>query len=513
MVGVAEFSGAVGSSETGVLDTLVVGAGLSGLTAALRLTECGRRVVVAEHCDRVGGVVTTASADGFLWEEGPNSFAPTPELLDLAVRVGLKDELVFADGKLPRYVYWNGDLIPVPMTPGAFWRSPLLSEAGKLRLLLGAFGFTPPAMGPELAARGGEETIREFFGRHLGTEAVERMVSPFVSGVYAGDIDALSASAAFRRMANMEARGGGLVGGAMRVLLARRRDRAGQPPPNPAIPKPKRGQLGSFRRGIQALPEAIAAQLGDRVKLPWRVEKIRQTAYGTYAADISTPDGLMLVEARSLLLTVPAQIASDLIWPLAPEAARALQEIYYPPVACVILAYPTDAYRRPLDGFGNLIPRSVGLKTLGTIWASTLFEGRAPAGWAHTINFIGGATDPEIARADPAAIAQQVHADLQKILLKPDAPAPKVLSVRRWRRAIPQYEIGHQRRLDTVAAALDDLPGLHLYSNYIGGVSVGDCIKGGGAEAERIDHFLQGLDRRAARSAVSLASAPLVPFP
>jgi oxygen-dependent protoporphyrinogen oxidase len=496
---VTEFS--AGPSSAGVLDTLVVGAGISGLTAALRLTQRDRSVLVLEHQERVGGCITTASGDGFLWEEGPNSFAPTPELLELAVEVGLKDELVFADGNLPRYVYWNGELLPVPMTPGAFWRSRLLSEGGKLRLMLGALGFTPPAMGPELAARGGEETIREFFSRHLGSEAVERLVSPFVSGVYAGDIDALSASAAFRRMANMEAQGGGLVGGAMRVLLARRRDRAKTAQkPNPQIPKPKRGQLGSFRQGIQALPEAIAAKLGDRVKLRWRVEKIHRTAYGTYAVDVATPEGLQLIEARSLLLTVPTQIAADLLWNLAPEASQALQGIYYPPVACVIVAYPTDAYRRPLDGFGNLIPRSAGIKTLGTIWASTLFPGRAPEGWAHTINFIGGATYPDIAQMTPDAIAAQVDADLRQILLKPDAPEPKVLAVRLWRRAIPQYEIGHLRRLDAVAAALERLPGLHVYSNYVGGVSVGDCIKGGAAEAARIDQVLEDLGARLRRA-------------
>ena len=97
----------------------------------------------------------TASEDGFLWEEGPNSFLPTPALMKLAVDVGLKDELVLADRRLPRYVYWKGQLMPVPMSPPAMATSKLLSPTGKLRALFGALGFVPPAMASDLNGSGG----------------------------------------------------------------------------------------------------------------------------------------------------------------------------------------------------------------------------------------------------------------------------------------------------------------------------------------------------------------------
>lgn len=477
------------------LDVLVVGAGISGLTLAHTLSEKApqTRFWVCEQRDRVGGSIVTRSADGFLWEEGPNSFAPNPDLMDLATAVGLKDELVFADSKLPRYVFWNGELIPVPTRPGAMVRSPLVPFGAKIRFALGGLGFVRPAMGAELAARGGEETVREFFTRHIGPTFVERLVEPFVSGVYAGSIDQLSVSAAFRRMMAMEALGGGLIPGAVRLLLQRRRDRQrgiNQPVTRPGTPAPKRGELGSFREGLSMLPQAIAAQLGDRVKLQWAIEQIQPTADGRYQATFATPAGPQTAIARSIVLATPAHANANILRPLLPNASTAFAGIPYPPVACAVLGYPLTAYRRPFDGFGNLIPRRFGVQTLGTIWTSALFPGRAPAGWGLTLNFIGGATNPAIGQMTEDDIAATVDRDLRVTLLKPDAPQPKILSVRLWPQAIPQYTLGHQARLAQIHQDLAAYPGLRVCSNYEGGVSMGDCVATARVEAQSLIDFL-----------------------
>ncbi|MDE5076819.1 MAG: protoporphyrinogen oxidase, partial [Trichodesmium sp. St2_bin6] len=147
---------------TEILDVLVVGAGISGLSLAHKLTKLDNdsplNILVAESQNRVGGNITTVSKGEFLWEEGPNSFSPTPELLKLAIDVGLKEDLIFADRKLPRYVYWNGQLLPVPMSPMAMLQSKLLSNAGKIRALVGALGFVTPIVGIHISQQGGEET-------------------------------------------------------------------------------------------------------------------------------------------------------------------------------------------------------------------------------------------------------------------------------------------------------------------------------------------------------------------
>jgi oxygen-dependent protoporphyrinogen oxidase len=195
------------------------------------------------------------------------------------------------------------------------------------------------------------------------------------------------------------------------------------------------------------------------------------------------------VETRTLVLAIPAHRAAPLLAPLLPALSTTLNEIPYPAVACTVMAYPTTALVRSLHGFGNLNPRSQGIRTLGTIWSSTLFPGRAPEGWVMLSSFIGGSTDPAVATMDEDAIAQAVHQDLSNILVKPDS-TPKVLAVKLWSKAIPQYTLGHCDRLTTLAESLKTCPGLTLCSNYTDGVALGDCIRRGIEAGDAIDRQL-----------------------
>lgn len=489
------------------LDALVIGAGISGLSLAhaLKTQQPDLKVWVCERQNRVGGNITTNSAEGFLWEEGPTSFSPAPEILKLAVQVGLTEDLVLADRRLPRYVYWQGKLLPVPMSPPSMIQSSLLSPWGKIRAGLGAIGFVPPAMGQSLSEQGGEETVDQFFRRHLGADVTERLVAPFVSGVYAGDPGQLSAAAAFGRIVRLEGLGGSLVAGAIRSQLLQKQTK---PAPDPTLPKTQRGELGSFKGGITMLPEAIAHRLAEAIKLNWQVVDIRRSDRQTYLVAFDTPEGSCWVETKTLALTTPAHVTADLVKPLQAQVSQALQEIPYPPVACVVVAYPQTALRQPLRGFGNLIPRNQGVRTLGTIWSSSLFPGRAPAGWQLLTNFIGGATDPAIATLSEDQIVQAVHQDLSKVLLQADAPQPKVLAVHLWRRAIPQYTLGHHQRLAQIEQGLTELPGLFLCSNYIDGVALGDCVKRAMSRANDIQKYLSFQPRATAQPVVVSAGSP-----
>lgn len=467
------------------LDVLVVGAGISGLTIAYELAIAKNyRVLVAEAQDRIGGAITSNRNDeGYLWEEGPNSFQPAPELLRLAVQVGLKDEILFADGKLPRFVFLKGKLNALPMSPPKAIASQLLTWGGKIRLALGALGFARPAMA-------GEESVDQFFSRILGKQAVERLVAPFISGVYAGDPKRLSAKAAFSKISRLETNYGGLLAGAILSM----KERKAQKLNDPNIPKPKSGELGSFRQGIKMLPEAIAAKLraqGTAVKQQWTLRSLEKQGE-IYISKFDTPTGEEVVRSRSVVLSTPAYVSAKLLQDYLPIASKALSEIFYPTVACVVLAYPKSEFAYDMKGFGNLIPRNQGVRTLGTIWSSSLFAGRAPAGWQLLLNFIGGTLDPALAKLSESEIIQAVHADLKKTILRPDSKAePKAIAVHVWDKAIPQYEIGHLERLATVEAELQKSQGLYISANFIGGVALGDCIKRGLQEANKIDEFLK----------------------
>ena len=473
------------SEANQLLDVLVVGAGISGLTIAYELAIAKQHsVLVAEAQDRVGGAITSASnEEGYLWEEGPNSFQPAPELLRLAVEVGLKDELVLADGKLPRFVFFNGKLNALPMSPPKAIASKLLSWGGKIRLALGAIGFARPAMADE-------ESVDQFFSRLLGRQAVERLVAPFISGVYAGDPKRLSARAAFSKIARLETNYGGLLAGA----LLSSKERKAQKLNDVNIPKTKAGELGSFRQGIKMLPEAIAAKLreqGTPVKQQWTLRSLQKQG-DIYIATFDTPMGEEIVKSRSVVLTTPAYVTAKLLQDYLPVASQALSEIFYPTVACVVLAYPKSEFAYDMKGFGNLIPRTQGVRTLGTIWSSSLFAGRAPAGWQLLLNFIGGTLDPALAKLSEPEIIQAVHQDLKKTILRADTKAePKAIAVHIWDKAIPQYEIGHLQRLATVETELQKAQGLYISANFIGGVALGDCIKRSLQDAIKIDNFLK----------------------
>ena len=463
-------------------EVVVLGAGISGLTLAWRLRQSSAQVLLAEASSRVGGCISTQSKDGYRWEEGPNSFTPTPALLNLIAEVGLTDQLVLADAKLPRYIYWEKELLPVPLSPAAALSSRLLSVGGKLRALQGLLGFVPPPPGHE-------ETVRQFFQRQLGSEVAERLVEPFTSGVYAGDPDQLSAVAAFPRVAGLEERYGSLFAGALQALRQRP-----QPSPVAIQPPPKRGQLGNLRQGLQQLPEALAQKLGDSLRLGWRAVQLKREGE-LYWVGFETPEGSRWAAARQVVLAIPAYEAAALLQELNPPASQLLAEIPYPPVAVVALAYPQEALPQPLRGFGHLIPRSQGLRTLGTIWASCLFPERAPQGYHSFLSFLGGATDAALARQQgippipalsPEERAQIAHAELSQVLLTRRVE-PIYLGERLWPRAIPQYTLGHRQRIAQVQAHLaSQTPGIWVCANYLDGVALGDCVRRAEALAQQL---------------------------
>ena len=156
------------------------------------------------------------------------------------------------------------------------------------------------------------------------------------------------------------------------------------------------------------------------------------------------------------------------------------------------MAYPKSEFAYDMKGFGNLIPRTQGVRTLGTIWSSSLFAGRAPEGWQLLLNFIGGTLDPALAKLSEPEIIAAVHQDLKRTILRPDTKAePKAIAVHVWDKAIPQYEIGHLDRLATVEKELQKSQGLYVSANFIGGVALGDCINRSLQEATKIEAFLK----------------------
>jgi oxygen-dependent protoporphyrinogen oxidase len=524
-------------------DCLVVGAGISGSTLAHNLHCAGVDLLLTEARDYVGGNVKShVTDDGYVWEEGPNSFATQPSIVRAAYELGIADQLVFADESLPPWVNHNGKLHPLPKGKGGKGAQgqlelvfgsngvlkfgllgELLSWPGKIRAAVGALvGHAPPPPGTD-------ETIREWVTRTLGEEVFLRCIDPFVSGVYAGDPETLSMKAALSKIARIERISYGLewnkfgaifYGGLARQVELTKERKAD--PPDPRWPAFEYGNPGSFRRGLATLPNAIAAELGapvdappradSRVRLGWRLTRIERDGAG-YLASFETAEGVETVRAKAVVSTVPAHALGGVLAPVMPAAACLVDKvreeigrvgIYHPPVYAVTVAYPEEAFRdielpngfgplRRLPGFGLLNPRSEGVRTLGTLWSSSLFPGRAPPGHNLLLNYIGGSRDPAIAELSEEEVVAEVHKGCLQTLLRPGAAPPKVLGVKLWPTAIPQYELGHTEILAELERAEAATPGLWVCGNYRSGVAFPDCVTFGYEQAQVVARYLDAL--------------------
>lgn len=437
-------------------ETLVVGGGISGLTTAFHLARAGRKVAVLEASPRVGGAMETRTDGPWRFEMGPSTVLESHESVTRLIREsGLEGEKITASPTAKRRYLWKGGrLHALPGGPPGFLKTPLFSLGAKLRLLREPW-IGKPAGEPE-------ETIAAFVRRRLGREFLDYAVGPFVSGVYAGDPDRLSVRWAVPKIYALERDHGSLIRGA----LAKRKG------PAPG------GAMISFREGLEELPRRLAKEIGD-VRTGVGARRVIRAGQGF---QVETDAGTF--EAGNVVLAVPADVAAGLLDEATGGRSRLFAEIPYAPVAVVALGWRREDVAHPLGGFGFLAPRKEGLRVLGCLFPSEIFPERAPEGHVALAAFTGGRTDPEIVSWDDDRIASTVESEIRKALGLRGEPAYRL--VRRWPRAIPQYELGHGRFVERGEEIERDLPGLRIGGNFLRGVSVPDCIKNATSMAEEM---------------------------
>ncbi|MGD1031861.1 MAG: protoporphyrinogen oxidase [Opitutaceae bacterium] len=443
----------------------ILGAGVTGLAAAYRLAARGHRVRVFERHDRVGGAVGTEISDGWLVEAGPNSLQESPELSSLIRDLGLASERVEAGPQAKnRFLLKGGRAVAVPMSGPAFFKSDFLSAGAKLRLL--------GELLKRRKDRESEVSLAEFVRDHFGSEILDRAVQPIVSGIYAGDPAVLSAREAFPKLVELERTHGSVLRGMIAGMGRRRKQGQGGP-----------ARIISFRRGLQALPEALAARLPEgAVSLRTSVQRIIPGARWRVA--FRHEQGETDDEFDAVISALPAQALAELtvgedgLRPLAP-----LSQIDHPPVSSLFLGFRRDQVAHPLDGFGILVPALERRWVLGVLFSSSLFPGRAPEGHVALTVMTGGSLQPEIGRLMTVDLISIVLADLRSMLGITGEPV--FWRHNFWPKAIAQYNIGFASHRRLMADCESANPGLFIGGQVRDGISVPDCLAAGLKLAER----------------------------
>ena len=446
---------------------LVVGGGISGLVCTYALRKAGIDAQLVEASARFGGVIHSVSRDSFLIELGPQSFSSTAALRELCRELEISNQLLEAPPRAPRYVLVDGTLQSVPMDPSAFLLGELVNSATKWALLRDIFGKTVP---PDA-----DESVAAFVRRKFSDQLLDRLVGPFVSGVYAGDPERLSVRSAFPQLYEAEKTSGSIVRGMLQLAKSKKRPR-------------ERPILQTFREGNETLVRALADKLGPAVRTRVSVIEIVQQDHRTFGVTLQAIGMEEYVTTKTLILATPTDVAGQMLSKLDSEFEAKLAPIEYASVAVVSLGYHKKDIKHSVGGFGFLVPRSAGLRVLGSVWNSSLFPGRAPKDHALLTSFVGGTTDPAAAKLKPEELASIVHREISPILSIQSDPVFSNVTI--WPRALPQYNLGHGGRLAAVAKLLQRYPGIWLTGNYLRGPAIGSCVEQALAVANEVRALL-----------------------
>lgn len=450
---------------------VVVGGGVSGLATSYFLQRRGGSDVdvrLVEASNRLGGKVFTQQVAGHAIDVGPDALlVRVPALAALLTELGL-DDAVVAPGAPGACVWSRGRLRPLP--PGTLFgvpqqllpllRSGLLSTSGVLRA---AADLLLPRSRVEV---GTDPSVGALLRPRLGAQVFDRLVDPLLGGVYAGRADLLSARSVVPE-----------IDAIMRTHRSIYLGTRGRPGPSAAAGPAMVTLDGGLTRLVDAL---VAAIDGSPFELGTGVAGLSRRGTG-YRLTLS--DGRAL-DADAVVLATPAFGTAELLTDLAPAAAAGAAEIPYADVASVILAYPRDALSRELDATGFLVPPTEGLLLVGCSWLSTKWPHLADPDLVLVRAMVGRHGDRRFTALSDDELAERVHSEL--VLTMGLTAGFKEASVQRWPRAMPQYTVGHQARLERIDAALEALPGLFVTGAAYRGVGLASCVGAGDRVAAQL---------------------------
>jgi len=441
---------------------LIIGGGISGLSAAYYLNKSGIRPTLLERAPRLGGVIQTGVESGCVLEAGPDGFmAAKPWAMELIKEVGLAGEIIGSnDHSRVTYIIKHGKLVPLPdglmmMVPTKIMplvATSLFSWPAKIRM---GFDLFRRPKGPQP-----DRSVYDFLMDHYGRECIDYLAEPLLAGVYGGDPKQMSVNSVLARFAEIEAKYGSLTRG----VLA-----APKPPKSSSGPK---SFLWTLKSGLGQLIDALKPSADV---LRGTAETIERSGSG-----FRVRAGGEWIEADQVVLATTAVDGARVLRPLHNELADLLAAIPYTSSITLALGYRKEGFDHPLNGHGFLVPKLERKYLMGCTWVGNKFNYRVPDDLVLLRCFIGG---NGLALDDEALVAA-AREELRSLMGIQSVPI--FSRVARWPDAMAQYTVGHQKRVERVDAIVAGIPGLYLAGNAYRGIGIPDCVKTGKEAATRI---------------------------
>ncbi|MEK4178103.1 protoporphyrinogen oxidase [Aeribacillus sp. FSL K6-1121] len=460
----------------------IVGGGITGLSVAFYLQSEIKKnhlpidVVLIEAKPRLGGKIETIKRDGFIIERGPDSFLERKKsATQLAKDVGLGDYLVNNDvgqsfvlvgDKL--HPIPKGAVMGVPTNIASFATSGLFSLTGKLRA---SFDLFLPKKKVD-----GDQSLGGFFGRRLGSEVVENLIEPLLSGIYAGDIYNLSLLAIFPHFYEIEQKHRSLIlGMAKQAQKSKQKQQQEQ----------HKGIFQTVSTGLQSIVEAIERQLDHTVvKKGIKVSEIKKED-DLYHLELS--DGT--VDKADAIVITAQHDAIPSMFPNEQQTLAYFKKMPSTSVATVAMAYPEEAVQLPADGTGFVVSRNSGYTITACTWTNKKWPHTAPKGKTLLRAYVGKAGDEAVVDEPDDVIIQTVLDDLNRLM--PVKGEPIFSIVTRLREAMPQYIVGHLDNIRNIKSIMGQkYPGIYLTGASFEGLGIPDCIDQGKKAVKDVLQFL-----------------------